>query len=312
MENNQEQPEFGMEQLRDHWLYRLLQVIVLIMTGMFGAVVMQMLASWLSTVIWSLEWENLLNSELLKSDMRYVHASQLIQAFSAIGAFIFPVMYMAMRDQEPFWEYAGLKKKPKLKNIGFAVLAAVLAIPGINALADLFYGITWPEAYQEIEKSLRETQEHVLELQSLLMRGDSILDLIVQSLIVAVIPAVSEELFFRRALPKQLFNLSRNAHVSVWVSAVLFGLVHFSAYNLLSIILMGAVFGYLVLWTGNIWIPIIAHFTNNFISLVLFKLEQSEDVTTESYPYWIIGLSILALMGLLWYLHRQYQGAQDE
>ncbi len=308
MENNQEQPEFGMEHLREHWLYRFLQVVVLIMTGIFGGLIMGLLASMLSTLIWPIEFADLQNIELMKTNVHHVYATQLIQAFFALGAFVFPVMYTALREQESFLDYAGLKAKPRLIPILVAIFLAFLAMPPVNALAEYLYTLSLPEQYKEFEESFRQTQQNLLEMQAIMMKGDGIFNFVLNTLIVAVIPAFAEELFFRRALPNQLFTVSRSAHFSVWVSAILFGLVHSSFYNLASIILFGLLLGYLVLWTGNIWIPIIAHFTNNFISLILYKLGNGEgEESAMSYPSWVLALCILGVFALLWYLYRSYR-----
>jgi len=84
-------------------------------------------------------------------------------------------------------------------------------------------------------------------------------------LIIAILPAFGEELIFRGVLQKILSDLFRNKHAAVWVTALFFSAVHLQFFGFLPRLILGLAFGYLYLWSGTLWLPIIAHFVNNAV-----------------------------------------------
>lgn len=88
-------------------------------------------------------------------------------------------------------------------------------------------------------------------------------------LAICVQPALVEELYFR-GFAMGLLGKLVSPRAAVWISAVMFGLVHVSV--LLSIpylILVGALFGYLRLWSGGLFLPMLAHFLHNLAVIAL-------------------------------------------
>ena len=95
----------------------------------------------------------------------------------------------------------------------------------------------------------------------------------------ALLPAVAEELTFRGVL-QNLFEVKdetlkkkgNRVHIAIWCSAILFSAIHMQFYGFLPRMLMGALFGYALVWTGSLWIPILMHFTNNAMAVILYFL----------------------------------------
>ena len=87
---------------------------------------------------------------------------------------------------------------------------------------------------------------------------------------IAFIPALAEEMLFRGVLQRILGEWFRNYHIAIWVVAILFSLAHYQLSGFIPRIFLGALFGYLYLWTSSIWIPVIAHFTNNGMAVIYY------------------------------------------
>ena len=126
----------------------------------------------------------------------------------------------------------------------------------------------------------------------------------------AAIAAISEELIFRRVIQKLIQKHSNNIHLAIWITAFLFSAIHLQFYGFVPRMLLGAVLGYMYFWSGSIWMPIIAHFTNNFIGVTLAFLVATGkvDPTIEntiieqvSFPV----LSVLLSATLLWQMRKQ-------
>ncbi|MCK5209782.1 MAG: CPBP family intramembrane metalloprotease, partial [Cyclobacteriaceae bacterium] len=126
-------------------------------------------------------------------------------------------------------------------------------------------------------------------------------------IVIAVIPGVGEELLFRGFIQNILKRIFKNDHIAIWVAAILFSAIHFQFYGFIPRMLLGALFGYLYVWTGNLLIPIVAHFLNNSISLFALYIYQKGlidiDVeSTEALPtVYIIIFSALFAIALIYF-----------
>ncbi len=101
---------------------------------------------------------------------------------------------------------------------------------------------------------------------------------------IALLPALGEELLFRGVAQRLLANWSGNAHVAVWVAAILFSAIHMQFLGFVPRLCMGAALGYLFLWSGNRWYPIIAHFANNAMAVVIVYMQQHGSSQTTLEP----------------------------
>ena len=125
--------------------------------------------------------------------------------------------------------------------------------------------------------------------------------------VIAVIPGVGEELLFRGFLQNILKRIFKNDHIAIWIAAILFSAIHFQFYGFIPRMLLGALFGYLYVWTGNLLIPIIAHFLNNSISLIALYIYQKGlidiDVeSTEALPIaYVLIFSTLFVVTLMYF-----------
>ena len=86
----------------------------------------------------------------------------------------------------------------------------------------------------------------------------------------AILPAVAEELTFRGVLMNLLEAKGKRVYLAIWVTAIIFSAIHMQFYGFVPRMLMGALFGYMLVWTGSLWIPILMHLTNNAMAVLLY------------------------------------------
>ena len=225
---------------------------------------------------------------------------KLTQLFSATGMFIcgsFALAYLFSRNVRQFLSL----QKPSGMVLILVILNMWVAIPMINLIGELNNLITFPETLKPIEEFLRASEEKIEELTRLLLTSSDSFDaLLLNLLIMAVIPAFGEELLFRGVIQNSLAKNLTNKLLAVWITAFLFSAVHFEFYGFITRLLLGAYFGYLLIWSKSIWVPIVAHFTNN-ATIVLFNFfvrEKNPDFDPERIgidgsPLWIIGSVLL-------------------
>lgn len=86
-------------------------------------------------------------------------------------------------------------------------------------------------------------------------------------LVIALIPALIEELFFRGAVLSS--QESTGQATAIMVTAITFAVIHATPLNFLGLFITGLIFGYISIALDSIWPAIIAHLINNSIYLLL-------------------------------------------
>ena len=207
----------------------------------------------------------------------------------------------------------------------FAVLIMVCAIPGINLLADLNSRIVLPESLGFIEQIFKEQEEAAAALTERFLQADNAYQLLLNIGLMALLPALAEEMTFRGTLQQLLADSRQHSafssqpseisHAAVWVTAIVFSAIHMQFYGFIPRMLLGALFGYMFVWTGSLWVPVVMHFTNNCLAvLAAFSIQHSafrcqpSDVSSTNIAdtlgagdtWWLGVLSLAAVGGLLW------------
>src|SRR5690606_9164914 len=98
------------------------------------------------------------------------------------------------------------------------------------------------------------------------------LQMVLAFVVVVVLPAIGEEIVFRGMIQNDFYRATRNAHLSIWITAILFSAIHLQFYGFFPRMFLGALFGYLYFWSGNLWMPVLAHFVNNGFTLISLYL----------------------------------------
>lgn len=148
-----------------------------------------------------------------------------------------------------------------------AFFFAVAALPLISMLAEWNKGMELPSFLASVEEIMRQMEESALAMTEKFLNTSSFGMMIVNLFVMALLPAVCEEMMFRGWLQRVLSN-RLNYHVAIWVSAFIFSAIHFQFYGFVPRMIIGAALGYLYCYTGSLWAPIIAHFTNNAAAVI--------------------------------------------
>lgn len=199
------------------------------------------------------------------------------------------------------------------------MLLMLVAQPGINLLATWNEQLQLPAFLAPLEAHLRDLEEAAKEMTDLLASAPTFGIFVVNLLVMALVPALGEELTFRGICLGLLeekkqgqqqgprTSLSWRTHLAIWVVGILFSLIHFQFYGFVPRMLLGVVFGYLVVWSGSLWLPILAHFTNNGLVVLFYYLEEQGIVNADSLDTfgtgttaWVGAASIVLTGAMLW------------
>lgn len=203
------------------------------------------------------------------NDMSNVKVMQLIQSF---GLFVIPPFVMASLWSNNAFEFLRLKSTLRWTTVLYVVAFMLVAIPFINMLSWLNQQIILPEALSEIEKMMQSSEVQIAEITEKMLNVHSLDALLFNVFLVAVVPALGEELFFRGTIQRLLSDW-KGALFAIWITAFVFSAIHMQFYGFLPRMLLGAFLGYLLLWSGSLWLPIIAHFVNNSVAVVFYYLK---------------------------------------
>ncbi|TND07786.1 MAG: metal-dependent membrane protease [Bacteroidetes bacterium] len=226
--------------------------------------------------------------------------TRLSQAWVTALLFALPVMALAHLSPAESTAMRITTKRPQLLLLLLSVLMVLTAAPG----DDWVYAINRALLPPEVIKAESEGMDGVVEL--LAMPGP--MDLFFNLLVMGFVTAVCEELFYRGAVQRLIFQWSKKLHFAVWITAALFAFMHYNLSAFIPRCLLGALLGYLCVWGGSLWLSIAAHFANNAFFLVYYYWSQrSEAVASFGFPPWLGPLSIGLTITLLLVVRRRYE-----
>lgn len=195
--------------------------------------------------------------------------------------FIIPAIAVAMLSTRFPASLLAVDKLPDFRMTVLAILALLLSLPAMNLIIEWNQNISLPESLKSIEEQMRNMEQSAEASIKLLLGGSNIAGLIVNILIVGVLAGFSEELFFRGALQRLLTSGSIMPHLMIWVTAFIFSAFHLQFFGFVPRMLLGAFFGYLLWWSGSLWLPILLHSLNNSIVVIAEWVNENQVDATD-------------------------------
>lgn len=211
-----------------------------------------------------------------------------------------------------FLEKANLNWTKQLSRVTGKNLALVTAmtVGGMLVNGLLMYWnshLVLPEFLSGVEQWMRDMETQLMELTQFLTDFQSIPELLAGILVIGVFAGVGEELFFRGLIQPKMQGYLQSPHWGIWVTAIIFSAIHVQFYGFLPRLFLGALFGYLYHYTGSLFYPILGHFLNNALTLLLvYAANQGlialdvQSTDTVSYPGALLGFLVLTL-GFLYF-----------
>lgn len=200
--------------------------------------------------------------------------------------------------------------------LGAAALIICIT-PLMSSVVSWNANVHFPAFLHGFEVWARASEDRLGALTKSLTQLSSAGRLLVALLVMAVVPAVAEELVFRGVIQQNLVRWFGSRHVGVWLAAAIFSAIHFQFFGFVPRFVLGLGLGYLYEWSGNILVPMAAHFTNNAFQLVLLYLVQRgafgwgafDPDSNEALPWPAVLVSAALTAALLWYLHQRMASA---
>ena len=201
-----------------------------------------------------------------------INTLKWIQLLQTITLFLLPSLMVAYLCAKAPFSWLQLDKKADWKVFLWAVGIMLVALPAINLLADINQQMVLPTWLSGLEEWMKNKEAEAEWLTKQFMSVTTVSGLLVNLLLMAVLPALSEEITFRGVLQRLLSpkHSTLNSHLSIWLTAIIFSAIHMQFYGFVPRMLMGALFGYMMVWTGSLWVPMLMHFVNNGMAVSLY------------------------------------------
>lgn len=198
--------------------------------------------------------------------------------------------------------YLGAHRWPGVRPLFAGVLLLLVSVPMVLYLYQINKALPLPESVRLMEEQMNDSIKGLLQM-------DGPLEFLANLALIALLPAIGEELVFRGVVQQQLLRRITPPWLALVLTAAVFSFIHFQFEGFLPRMLLGLLLGWLYWRTGNFWVPVAAHFANNGAQVLgqylyhgglsTVDLEQDVDV-----PWYAAALSAVLMLWLMHWVRR--------
>ena len=276
--------------------YRIFVLISLI----FGVV----FVLWLLSYTLAAKFSGFSFQQLLAPDMddpRMLEIQKWLMSFiSSVATFLIPsLLYAYFADPRPM-RFLRMDVKPAWWYWIIAVALMVVVLPSAFWLGEWNKQLDLSNVLPGFDKWMKESEVTTNAFIEKMIGKQDIADLFTNLLLLALLPAVAEELLFRGLIQKGLIRMTRNVWVSILLSAFIFSAIHFQFLTFLTRFELGIILGALFWYSGSLWVPILAHFFFNGLQVFMsYRNPAMKDAPGELLSAGMVGISFLLVIALI-------------
>lgn len=217
------------------------------------------------------------------------------------------LMFARIVNRHPL-AYIGFNNRLNLRQLFIILLMVFAALYAQSTFAELNKLIPLSES---LRKTFKQLDDQYTEQVMVMAHMNNVVDYILSLVMLALLPAIFEEMFFRGAMQQMFIDLFRNALAGILVTSFIFSIAHFSYEGFLTRLFLGMMLGYIFYYGKNIWLNILAHFLNNAVVVTgIYILSRQGKLTAESmkddtYPLYVGVLAITAIFALFVFYKRE-------
>lgn len=258
--------------------------LILLFLVVFGFSFFSIIGIFLANAIWGAQQVNT-NPDAIR----------FFQGISTMGIFLFPAIvfvYLEKKTIPKNFIYNKMDKK-SIQSLIIIVALSVIIIPLISFIGEINQWIHFPESLKNIENWMIKLEEKNGAILNLLTQNVNFETYLKNILVMAFVPAICEEVFFRGALQNFSIQVFKNKHIAIVFTAIIFSIIHFQFYGFIPRVLLGIYLGYLMIWSGSLLLPIIAHFLHNFLSITIDFIGKTNQMNVEE-------TNLIDIKGIFW------------
>ncbi|PIF06174.1 MAG: hypothetical protein CSA36_02935 [Draconibacterium sp.] len=245
------------------------------------------------------------------NDPETLRMLKFFQVVQSIGLFIIPPFIVAILFYGNIREYLHLNSFFSINSLFLVVILMLFVAPFVNFIGEINQQMHLPEWMSGVERWMKNSEEQAAQLTEAFLKMDTFGALLFNIIMIAVLPAIGEELLFRGVFQRIFADITHSHHGGIWIAAALFSAMHMQFYGFIPRLLLGVLFGYLLVWSGSMWLPIVAHFVNNALATIaVFMVDKGmvkpevEDIGSTAESYYVAAISLVATVVLLWLIKK--------
>ena len=241
------------------------------------------------------------------SNSKSVNILKFFQLFTSVGLFIVPPLLFAY-----FTDFQlQLSQKINRQTVLLTIAIMLIANPFVAYLMQWNQVLNLPDFLEEVQRWMEASEQKAMQLTEAFLAMKSMEDLLINLFLIALIPAIGEELLFRGVLQQLFAKWTGKIHLAIFISAFLFSTIHLQFFGFFPRFVLGIILGYMFYWSKNLWLPILAHFTNNALAIIFtyqfvvdkiqidFLNEETQVNINEAF------ISLLAVTLLMYLLYKK-------
>lgn len=228
-----------------------------------------------------------------------------MQMLYSVLTFLVPALIVFYLSDPAPMHYAGFQSQFRVTGVILSILILLLAMPAVGVLGD------WNQSihFGALDQTFRQLNQKASEITNAMLKMENWGSLLYDLLLIAVIPAIAEEAFFRGVLQKLFIRMTKRAWIGILIASVVFSLLHAEMLGFFPRAALGIILGLIYYYSGNLWYSILAHFINNGVQVMLMFLFQHHYIkyninTNEPTPVIAGIISLLIIIGLFFVFWR--------
>lgn len=238
----------------------------------------------------------------------------ILQTLCIFGGSVFINRFF---DKETDIQILPVSNIRNLQLLLLGIVAWILSIIPVNGLVELNNSFSFPEKWATLEAILRSIQQQNEDYLTYILTQKGALHFVVASVVIAALPAIFEELFFRCYLQQLFYRYTQKKWLSIITIAIVFSVLHFDFFAFLPRVLLGVLFGVVFHATHSLWLPIIIHFINNMSAVVMNKLVEKNRIDElgsfglKGYEQILFFISFIAAIYVYHLIINKYSNKKD-
>ena len=246
----------------------------------------------------------------LQADRNNVELLKLLQLAESISIFILPALLTTYLFSHHPSSYLKVDKAGRVIDFLLVGLLMVVLIPFINYVSEWNQQLHLPTSLAPLEESMRGLEENVSSVTERFLDVHSVAALSFNLLLIALIPALGEELYFRAVIQTAIREKNKVVF-AVLITAFVFSAIHMQFYGFVPRFLMGMLLGFIFVWSDNLWLPVFAHFVNNGVAVVFYYLKfndykviDMEKIGTNDTAWLVLPSALLTTVSIIYIYKR--------
>lgn len=239
-----------------------------------------------------------------------VSALKFVQTMYSFGLFIAPCFIFLMLAGENAASFLKMRAFPPTISILLVLLIIIVVQPLVELTGAWNAEFPFPEILG-IADWIKQTEEQGEIITKTFLKADSVSVYLLNVFIMAFLPALGEEIFFRGMIQTWVIKGVKNVSVGIVITAIIFSAFHFQFLGFIPRMLLGIILGCIFVWSKNIWLAVFAHFVNNGAGVTLDYLTQQniinqEELETAASDNTLLVITSIVLLGALMFgLYKQ-------